>query len=232
MKRPRPDRGTFRHPFTRFGTTVLGAPLEVWKPASGNVRTLLVGGQHGEEPEGTYLLSRALRTLSADPHECAIVLAANPDGLSRGTRANANGVDLNRNFPTRDWQPHPVTYSWYTGSGSEVRLSPGTSPGSEPETTAFLALLKALQPERIITLHAPLACIDDPLLSPLGQHLATATGLPLVHHIGYPTPGSLGTWAAEHDLHVITYELPRAPLDQLCQLHGPLLQSLMTGSTI
>ena len=27
----------------------------------------------------------------------------NPDGMSKNTRTNSNGVDLNRNFPTKNW---------------------------------------------------------------------------------------------------------------------------------
>jgi protein MpaA len=228
MNRPHHQRGSFRTGFTRFGASVLGAPLEAWLPSGGPVRTLLVAGQHGEEPEGTFILSRALRSLADDPLQCAVVLAANPDGLMRGTRANANGVDLNRNFPTADWQPAPVRYHWRCG-GDEVELSPGSAPASEPETIAFMELVERCRPERIVTLHAPLACIDDPRLSPLGREISEATGLPLVDHIGYPTPGSLGTWAAERDLHVITYELPRASLEELCGVHGPVLRHLLAG---
>ena len=82
---------------------MLGLPLEVWRPRQ-ECRLLLFAGIHGEEPETTYALSRALRQLSALPEHCAVVLAANPDGITRGTRGNANGVDLNRNFPSKDWR--------------------------------------------------------------------------------------------------------------------------------
>jgi protein MpaA len=83
----------------------------VWRPyRSEECRLLLFAGLHGEEPETTYALSRALRQLPAQPRDCGVVLAANPDGLLRGTRGNARGVDLNRNFPARDWQPSPVTH--------------------------------------------------------------------------------------------------------------------------
>ncbi len=110
-----------------------------------------------------------------------------------------------------------------------MALSPGVAPGSEPETEALVRLVAELQPETVIALHAPLACIDDPAASPLGQRLAARTGLPLVTEIGYPTPGSFGTWGAEQGLAVITYELPLATPDTVVREHVPVLVELLTG---
>ena len=89
-----------------------------------------------------------------------------------------------------------------------MELSPGDAPGSEPETQALLGLIQELNPDWIVTLHARLACVDDPLGSPLAKGLAWESELPLVAEIGYPTPGSLGSWALEQKRILITYELP------------------------
>src|SRR5690349_10489444 len=97
--RPRPEWGTIPRSPDTYGRSVLGAPLEVWLPA-GRCRLLAFAGIHGEEPETTFALSRALRQLTEPSPQCAVVLAANPDGLIRGTRGNARGVELNRNFPS------------------------------------------------------------------------------------------------------------------------------------
>jgi protein MpaA len=110
----------------------------------------------------------------------------------------------------------------------DVALSPGDAPGSEPETRALLELIRELEPEQVVALHAPLACIDDPHHSPLAQWLAERTGLPLVEDVGYPTPGSFGTWGAEQGLPVVTYEFPLATTDALVRQHVPVLVELLT----
>jgi protein MpaA len=226
--RPRSQWGTIALPAQTYGRSHLGAPLEVWRPA-GSCRVLVFAGIHGEEPETTVALSRALRHLAAPSPDCAVVLAANPDGLLRGTRGNARGVELNRNFPTRDWQPHPVAHRSTLDDPRDVELSPGEAPGSEPETRALLELIRELEPHQVVALHAPLACIDDPHRTPLGQWLAERTGLPLVEDVGYPTPGSFGTWGAERGIPVVTYELPLTTTDALVRRHVPVLVELLTS---
>ncbi len=188
---------------------------------------LVFAGIHGEEPETTYALSRALRQLTEPSEQCAVVLAANPDGLIRGTRGNARGVDLNRNFPSRDWLPNAVTHRSTMEDPSDVLLSPGERAGSEPETQALLALIKDLTPQAVVALHAPLACIDDANASPLGQRLAQQTGMPLVRDVGYPTPGSFGSWGADQGLPVVTYEFPLAATEVLMRDHVPVLVDLL-----
>jgi protein MpaA len=187
---------------------------------------------HGEEPETTFALSRALRCLSEPSAHCAVVLAANPDGLVRGTRGNARGVELNRNFPARDWQPDPVAHRSTMEDPRDVLLSPGPHPGSEPETQALIGLIGELKPETVISLHSPLACIDDPNQSPLGQWLARETGLPLVEDVGYPTPGSFGSWGADQDIAVITYEFPLTDTDSLMREHVPVLVELLARTDL
>lgn len=225
--RPRQQWGTIpREPGT-YGRSPLGTPLEVWRP-QGRCRMLIFAGIHGEEAETTFALSRALRQLLDPSPHCAVVLAANPDGLVRGTRGNARGVELNRNFPTRDWQPNPVPHRSTLEDPRDVMLSPGPHPGSEPETQALIALIADLKPEVVISLHAPLACIDDANQSALGHWLAERTGMPLVADVGYPTPGSFGTWGGENGVPVITYEFPLSNADALVREHVPVLVELLT----
>jgi len=225
--RPRQQWGTIPWEPVVYGRSVLGAPLEVWKP-SGRCRMLVFAGIHGEEAETTFALSRALRQLSEPSRHCAVVLASNPDGSIRGTRGNARGVELNRNFPTSDWRPDPVPHRSTLEDPRDVLLSPGAHPGSEPEVQALLALVAELRPEVVIALHAPLACIDDANQSALGRRLAARTGLPFVADVGYPTPGSFGTWGRENGVAVITYEFPLSDTDALVREHVPVLVELLT----
>lgn len=226
--RARQDIGTITWDPSTYGHSYLNVPLEVWRP-SDSCKLLIHAGIHGEEPETTFALSRALRLLSQRPRHCAVVLAANPDGLIRGTRGNARGVDLNRNFPTRDWQPDPVKHRSTLDDPRDVVLSPGSGPGSEAETAALIGLIDELQPETVIALHAPLACIDDSKQGPLARWLAARTRMPLVPDIGYPTPGSFGTWGAEQGIGVVTYELPLTTTDALVREHVPVLVELLAG---
>ncbi len=229
--RPRPDWGMLSLEPEPYGNSQLGVPLHVWRPRS-DCELLLFAGIHGEEPETTIALSRALRHLSEPPQHCAVVLAANPDGLTRGTRGNANGVDLNRNFPSDNWQANPVTHRSTLDDPSDVRLSPGTHPGSEAETQALIRLIDELEPDVVIALHAPLACIDESIESPLGARLAERTGMPHVRDVGYPTPGSFGSWGAENGVSVITYEFPMATLDEHVRDQVPVLVDLVTGAEL
>ena len=191
----RRPRGWIVHRGQGYGTSVSGAPLEVFLPPGDPISSLILAGYHGDEPETTTVLSTALRTFAPERLRCAVTLAANPDGLARGTRANARGVDLNRNFPTTNWSPNPVLHCWFDDEPKSVELSPGSEPASEPETRFLLALVSSLAPRAIISLHSRLGCVDDPGETGLGRWLSRETGLQLVKDIGYLTLGSFGTWA-------------------------------------
>jgi protein MpaA len=226
---PREKRGTIRHQRRTFGMSRLGAPLEVYGTEKMSGSCLVVAGQHGTEPESTLLLSSVLRTIPEGGLSAHIVPALNPDGLARGTRCNASGVDLNRNFPTTDWSSKPVCYSWNNDNPRDTELSAGPKSCSEPETEALLQLIADLEPEYIISIHAPMECIDDPGTTPLGKRLSEETGLPLVTDIGYPVPGSFGTWACENNYQLITLELPSESIQNIRRRFTPVLVKILTG---
>jgi len=225
----RRDRGVIRHASSLYGTSLEGAPLTVHLPDSGDAAIVVLASIHGDEAETTVVVSEALRCIPRDDLQAAVILCGNPDGMLRGTRGNGRGVDLNRNFPTSNWSPDPVCYKSRANDARDIALSPGTAPASEPETGALLSLLERLRPRAVVSLHSALACVDDAGASHLGRRLAERSALPFLTEIGYPTPGSMGTWAVEEGLTLVTLELEDASLYTLKDRHVPILIDLMTG---
>lgn len=152
---------------------------------------LMIGGVHGDEPEGVKLATEMLAWLQKNHkttklHPWTLITDINPDGSSNNQRTNGNGVDLNRNFPTQDW----------SSSFEQKRYFPGPHPGSEPETRALCELIQIKKPNLIIHFHSWEPCVvftGEPgrkwaqLLSPNSLY-------PVKEDIGYPTPGSLGNY--------------------------------------
>src|SRR5438128_91320 len=60
----------------------------------------------------------------------------------------ADGVDPNRNFPTRDWRP--ATY----GPGKWLADGGGEDPLSEPETVALANLIERVHPVAVLSYHS------------------------------------------------------------------------------
>lgn len=229
LLRPRHRRGPLQVSSERYGSSALGAPL-LYFPAehpSGDTG-LILAGTHGDEAASIAVLSCAMRTLLPGQRHQHLVLCVNPDGCQLGLRANANGVDLNRNFPTNNWQEANTVYRWNSATTErDVQLSTGTHPGSEPETQALCALIERLDPAWVVTFHEPLACVDDPGCSSLGGWLSQTFALPQVEHIGYATPGSFGSWCAERELPCITLELPAISADEASERYLPYCVALL-----
>jgi protein MpaA len=178
---------------------VLGKPSDRWP-------TLILGAIHGNEPTSATVAKSLLELLRADPtllghRKVAILPVANPDGLARRLRTNKNLIDLNRNFPASNWKK--------TRKGA---MFGGEQPATEPETLALLKAFELLQPARVISIHsmtAPCNNYDGPAVA-LAQLMSQSNGYPVKDSIGYPTPGSLGSWAgADRRIPTITLELPR-----------------------
>lgn len=226
---PRRDRGLLRHPATCYGRSVDGLPLNVYLPAPDGAELLILAAIHGDEAETTVVVSEAMRCLPQGELKAAVILCGNPDGMLRGMRGNGRGVDLNRNFPTSNWSRDPVFYKSRANDARDIALTTGAEPASEPETSALLKLIDELKPRAIVSLHSALACIDDAASSHLGRQLAERCELPLIGEIGYATPGSMGTWAGERGLNLVTYEVEDASLYSLKERHVPIMIDLMTG---
>jgi protein MpaA len=173
-----------------LGTSVEHRPIE----AFGDGEVLIFGGIHGDEPGSVELCRRFTRK------GAIVVPAVNPDGLSRNQKNNARDVDLNRNFPARNWsRDHVAGYF------------PGEAPLSEPESAALAELIEKRSPRIIVSVHQPFRCVNwDGPAAELAAKMAAACGYPLRPSIGYPTPGSFGSvYGVDRGLPVITLELPR-----------------------
>lgn len=182
--------------------------------------TLLIGGTHGDELASVALLESFLAARVSAPGwdvPVGVVCIHNPDGYAAGTRYNARGVDLNRNFP------------WRWSADSEE--PPGAAPLSEPEALALHDLILARRPRKIVSLHWALAELDadGPQSTGLATHMWAALTpkerLPYrlrVHRPEGPSagfcPGSLGQWCGNRLEYpdgtrpaMVTLELPYHP---------------------
>ncbi len=174
-------------------------------------RVLLMGGIHGDEYSSVSLMFRWLEKLNqhhSGLFHWQVVPLLNPDGLlqdPKATRQNGNGVDLNRNFPTRDWHDLAQDY-WVNRTYRNPRRYPGPTPASEPETQWFLQQIRDFQPDAIVAVHAPHHLVDfDGPHSPPRQ-----LGQLQLHRLG-TYPGSLGNYAGlSLDIPVVTVELSSA----------------------
>jgi hypothetical protein len=220
-------------PWQPYGQSVQGRKLmaaALGRPATdrGSAGAILfLGGVHGDEPLGPELCMRLVPVLAAASlwRPLWIVPAANPDGLASNSKNNAHSVDLNRNFPSRSWSPAPPDHTL----GHEEGYSPGPQPLSEPESRALAALIESASVRRIIAIHEPLHVVNfDGPAEVLACRMAACCGYPVAADLGYPTPGSMGSYYG-HDLglEVITLELPRlAPEEAWNEVQEALLAAL------
>ena len=186
-----------------FGRSVLGRPLLAYIFGSGHNVTMVFGGFHNNEPASSAVVEQLRAYLAGHPEEWSgrtviVVPAVNPDSRSAGTRLNANGVDLNRNFPGT-WQPVALA----------ARYNPGPAAASEPETQAVIRLVEEFAPAKIVSLHQPFHCLNwnGAKGRRLAEEMALHNRYPVTGDIGYPTPGSFGAYAEQRGIAIVTLEM-------------------------
>jgi protein MpaA len=195
-------------PLRELGRSFEGRPIAgaAFHAANGGPPVLVVGGVHGDEPSSVDAASALGRRLTARPPAVPVLLvpALNPDGLARNTKNSARDVDLNRNFPARSFQ-----------TAHQPGYFPGERPLSEPESALLAELVGPDEPRvrGVVAVHAPFACVNfDGPAAAWAAAVASACGWPARGDIGYPTPGSLGSWlGVDRGLPVLTLELPPGP---------------------
>ena len=197
--------------------SVKGVPLYTRDvaPPDARIRVLVLGAIHGDELSSAAVAMHWIRLAGETPAQAhwRFIPALNPDGLLNRPprRMNAHGVDLNRNFPTPNWERDAAIY-WEKRTRKDPRRWPGPNPLSEPESRFLFDEIESFKPDLVVSIHAPLGVLDfdGPAVPPsrLGRLYLDQVGI---------YPGSLGNWGGVHKgLPVVTIELPnamRTPLD-------------------
>ena len=193
------------------------------KPENATIRVLVIGAIHGDELSSTSLALQWIKLAEQAPADMPhpvhwrFIPALNPDGLFHQPprRINANGVDLNRNFPTPNWERDAKIY-WEKRTRKDPRRYPGLKPLSEPESRFLQEEMQRFQPQLIVSIHAPYGVLDFDGPAKEGFVPPSRLGRLYLDQVGI-FPGSLGNYGGVHKgVPVVTIELPnstRTPLD-------------------
>ena len=198
--------------------------LRVLTVGRGPRRVLWVGGIHGDEREGA-IATRELPHAFADVPGAqstvtlTILEDVNPDGTANGSRHNADGVDLNRNYPARNFVPG---------------RSYGRHPLDQPEAKALHELIEAERPHLVIVAHSwrgdHFVNFDGPAKE-LAELFAARSGYRVKPSDRIaPTPGSLGSWVGRTlDVPILTLEYERGtdPLTAWLDTRAAILAVVM-----
>jgi protein MpaA len=195
-----------------IGYSVLKRPIEVYTFGQGESQYLIVAGIHGGYEGNTVDLANQLIVyISKHPEVISsgstlyIIPDMNPDAVARGrnadARVNADGVDLNRNFPTPNW-----TANWdHSNCWNDRPTTGGAYGGSEPETKAVMNFIVSHHLQAMISYHSaalgvfPGGVPWEPASKDLARRLGQATGYPYPPiDIGCVYTGTLADWAVEN----------------------------------
>ncbi len=233
-----------KYEWTHVRNSVLGDPL-VWsvfgdasEENKANFKqkdvSIIMCGVHGDEItpiKFCFDILSYLKEVYSDEEKVKkefkdkIVIVAplvNPDSFfkAKPTRINAHGIDVNRNFGTKDWSID-ARRLWLAKFKKDKRRNPGISPNSEPEVVFQINLIKRYGPDKIISVHSPLTMLDydgpnaivDGFVDGAKAHellIQMSKDASDYKIVNYPFfPGSLGNWAGkERDIPTYTLELP------------------------
>lgn len=229
-----------------IGFSVEGQAIQAFRFGNGPRSVVLIGAIHGNEQNSAVLtrdlgnyFAAALNLLPPDT-SLYLIPILNLDGFRAGTRQNAHGVDLNRNWPSRDWQPN-------TDDGTGLKVGAGGSaPFSEPETAALAAWLLKLRDQahgklQVLFYHAayPPAglVLSGSVGEPVTRPIAAILGYKMAGEEGwtaYPVTGMAIQWCADQSIGCFEIELPnRANLTEAkTKLHAMAVLSVLLWDQI
>lgn len=189
-----------------------GRPIDVYTFGNGEREYLIVAGIHGGYEGNTIGLANELIRYIIDNPEVVpsdvtlyIIRNMNPDGEARDSgvdgRVNNRGVDLNRNFPSRNWVAdwdRDGCWVWRPTTGGDYG-------GSEPETRTVMSFIATHDIEAVISYHSAALGVFpggdpwEPDSVRLARALARATGYPYPPlDTGCEYTGTLADWAVEN----------------------------------
>lgn len=191
----------------------------MFRHAASPKKLLVLGGVHGNEPEGIMAANMLLTHLQVKTYqfEINVIPCFNPDGAFRNSRLNGANVDLNRNLPTQDWSVDAFS----------PKYPPGPTANSEPENQALVQWLEQEAPFFVISLHSfeKYMMNINGACKELAEAMRKVNQYPIEESIGYPTPGCLGTYCGlEREMPTITYEIERGlSPEKIRDVHLPAL---------
>lgn len=149
------DARTACYTTERVGTSEQGRPITAFVFGSGPEVVMFTGGTHGSEPSSTYILDSFVNDLNQDfskiPSDTTVIVvpSINPDGILAGSRENAAGVDLNRNFPANNWKKDVIVPGGSTSEGGG-----GSEPLDQAESAAIANYTLSKNPKIVVNYHA------------------------------------------------------------------------------
>jgi murein peptide amidase A len=180
----------------REGPIVIGLSverrfIEVFRFGTGPVERLIVAGMHGGGEYNTIQLADELIAYITEhpaiiPEKVTLYILRdlNPDGEARSHtssgRANANNVDLNRNWDA-NWQK-----VWNRTGCWPPPITGGTGPASEPETQALAAFILSHHFDALINYHSAALGIFPGGLPPSDKSINLAETIAEITTYPYP----------------------------------------------
>jgi protein MpaA len=182
-----------------IGTTSEGRAIDAYCVGSGPYKVLIAGGIHGGYEANTVDLVNQMTQAFIqnpdwipDPLTLVFVADQNPDGFAEGQRFSSTGIDLNRNWPTRDWSANAFNQDGKLTSGLG-----GAKPLSEPETSAMHKWVVENEPVGFISYHSAAGEVYSGLHGEtlgLNQAYSKAAGYPAQNFETYPVTGDFLQW--------------------------------------
>ena len=200
-----------------IGYSVKGRPIVAHYFGNGPETILFTGGIHGSERSGQQTMQALVDHFMANGNtipanrNLVIVPNTNPDGIAAGSRNNANNVNVDRNFPSSNWQADIDTATGRIINGG------GTAPGSEPEAKALINLTRQLRPRLSVSFHARGSLVGANQVGisvNAGNIYASTVGYGTMYGnaeevMGYPITGEYEDWMGEElGIPAILIELP------------------------